>query len=194
MAKAWASSAAPLWSSCIIQPKLANLDDRGQEEEVIFGLTDHCEQLNLVAVGLTGQQLVIKVVQRQAPPLYGRWGEKPSLALPAAPRRFLTEVFGTTRRGKLLWSSQSSETCKVVGTSSAKTKEEGIQVAVRGAECARGGGADRPPPNRLASGKKKKDRRFEGVWCAWDPAVRTSGALAFAALVYDSKELLSQDH
>ena len=59
VAKAWASSAAPLWSSCIIPPKLANFDERGQEE-VIFGLTAHCEQLNLVAVGLTGQQLVIK--------------------------------------------------------------------------------------------------------------------------------------
>ena len=59
VANAWASSAAPLWSSCIIQPKLANYDERGQEE-VISGLTAHCEQLDLVAVGLTGQQLVIK--------------------------------------------------------------------------------------------------------------------------------------
>ena len=59
VANAWASSAAPLWSSCINQPKLANYDERGQEE-VIFGLTAHCEQLDLVAVGLTGQQLVIK--------------------------------------------------------------------------------------------------------------------------------------
>ena len=29
-------------------------------------------------------------------------------------------------------------------------------MAVRGAECARGGGGDRPAPNRFASGKKKK--------------------------------------
>ena len=29
-------------------------------------------------------------------------------------------------------------------------------MAVRGAECARGGGGDRPFPNRFASGKKKK--------------------------------------
>ena len=41
---------------------------------------------------------------------------------------------------------------------------------------------------------QKKTRRFEGVWCTWDPAVRTSGALAFAAQVFDTKELVSQDH
>ena len=70
-------------------------------------------------------------------------------------QRFLLKVFGTTHRGKLFWSSHSSETCRVVGTSSAKKKEEGIPVAVRGAECARGGGGDRPFPNRFASGKKK---------------------------------------
>ena len=74
-----------------------------------------------------------------------------------------------------------------------KKKEQGIPVAVRGAECSRGGGGDRPFPNRFASGKKK-DRPFQGVWCAWDPAVRTSGALAFSAQVFDTKELVSQDH
>ena len=36
--------------------------------------------------------------------------------------------------------------------------------------------------------------RFERVWCTWDPAVRTSGALAFAAQVFDTKEWVSQDH
>ena len=33
----------PLWSSCILHPKLANFDERGQQE-VIFGLTAHGEK------------------------------------------------------------------------------------------------------------------------------------------------------
>ena len=47
---------------------------------------------------------------------------------------------------------------------------------------------------QIASRVEKKTRRFEGVWCMWEPAVRTSGAVAFAAQVFDTKELVSQDH
>ena len=48
--------------------------------------------------------------------------------------------------------------------------------------------------SQIASRVAKKDRRFQHVWCAWDPAVRTSGALAFAVQVFDTEELVSQDH
>ena len=43
--------------------------------------------------------------------------------------------------------------------------------------------------SQIASRVAKKDRRFQGVWCTWDPAVRTSGALAFAAQVFDTKRV-----
>ena len=67
-----------------------------------------------------------------------------------------------------------------------RKKKERSQVAVRRAECARGGGGDRPPKS-LRREWQKKDRRFKGAWCTWDPAVRTSDALAFAAQVSDRK-------
>ena len=54
-------------------------------------------------------------------------GERSPLALLAVPERFLLVVFGPTHRGKLLWSSHSSETCRVVETSSPKKKRKGYK-------------------------------------------------------------------
>ena len=85
-----------------------------------------------------------------------RDGERsPPLHFLPCQRGFSSRFSAQQHRDKLFWSSHSSETCREVGTSNAKKKEEGIQVAVRGAECARGGGGDGPFPNRFASGKKK---------------------------------------
>ena len=84
----------PLWSSCILHPKLANFDERGQQE-VIFGLTAHGEQLNLVAVGLAAQQLVIKLVHDRH--LYSmRDGAEGLPCTSCRPKRFLIDGFGTT--------------------------------------------------------------------------------------------------
>ena len=109
-------------------------------------------------------------------------------------QRFLLKVFGTTNRGKLSWSSHSSETCRVVGTSSEKKKRgRDTSGSARCGMCAWWWWRSTFPKS-LREWPKKKDRRFKGVWCTWDPAVRTSGALAFAAQVFDTKELVSQDH
>ena len=65
------------------------------------------------------------------------------------------------------------------GTSSAKKKDEGVQLAVQGEECERSGGGDRPSLNRFASGKQ--DRPFEGVWCKWDPLFARLGVLRYCS-------------
>ena len=73
-----------------------------------------------------------------------------------------------------------------------KKKEEWTQVAVR--RCGVCAWWWCRPTFPKSHREWKKDRRFERVWCTWDPAVRTSGAVAFAAQVSDTKELVSQDH
>ena len=131
-------------------------------------------------------------MQRQAPPLHERWREKPSLTLPPTPKRFLIVVFGPTHRGQLLWSSHSSEACGVVGTSSAEKKRgRDTSGSARCGVCA--WWWCRPTFSKSLREVEKR-RRFKRVWCTWDPAVRASGALAFAAQVFDTKELVSQDH
>ena len=119
----------PLWSSCILHQKLANFDERGQKEVI----TAHGEQLNLVAVGLAAQQLVIKLVHDRHVHFMRDGAEGLSCAS-CRPKRFLIEGFGTTHTG-------------------VRRKEEGIQVAGRGDECERSGGGDRPSLNRFARGK-----------------------------------------
>ena len=106
----------PLWSSCILHPKLANFDERGQPE-VIFGLTAHGEKLNLVAVGLVAQQLVIKLVHDRHLHLM-RGGAEGLPCTSCRPKRFLIEGFGTTHTGAVEFAFIRNVSSS--GTSSAK--------------------------------------------------------------------------
>ena len=99
--EALASSAATSTSGVVlVHPSPQNsptFDERGQQE-VIFGLTAHGEQLNLVAVGLAAQQLVIKLVHDWH--LHSmRDGAEGLPCTSCRPKRFLIEGFGTTHTG-----------------------------------------------------------------------------------------------
>ena len=76
---------------------LANFDEL-EQQEVIFGLTAHGEQLNLFAVGLAAQQLVIKLVHDRHLH-FMRDGAEGLTCTSCRPKRFLIEGFGTTHTG-----------------------------------------------------------------------------------------------
>ena len=161
-AKALASSAATNTSAVVLvhpSPKLANLTNVGKTSQVVFGLTAHGEQLNLVTGGLAAQQLVIKLVHDRN--LHLRIGRAEGLTCTSCrPKRFLIKVFGTTHKANCGGVRNHPKTCVIKRKKAYKWQCDVRSVSVVVVAI------DLPEiPSRVA----KQDRRLEGVVVQKEP-------------------------